>query len=86
MDREWLALHTEIKALQQQFGLSYKDSAHRLYMAEVEKVRAFDTAHKSFSEIWQRIDTILDHELIPPLSSCVEAGTFDSPQQEDLEQ
>jgi len=78
-------LHAEIKALQQQFGLSYKDSAHCLYMAEVEKVRAFDTARKSFLEIWQRIDTILDHELIPPLS-CVEASTFDSPRQEDLEQ
>jgi len=79
-------VHAEIKALQQQFGLSYKDSAHCLYMAEVKKVRAFDTAHKSFSEIWQRINTILDHELIPPLSSCVEASTFNSPWQEDLEQ
>jgi len=88
MDREWLALHAEVKALQQQHGLSYKDSAHRLYMAEVEKVRALDTARKSFSEIRQRIDMILDHEIIPPLSH-IKAGTVKShitPARHDVEE
>lgn len=73
-DREWLALHAEIKALQQQLGLSYKDSAHRLYIAEVEKLKALNTGRNSVLEIRQRIDTILDHELIPPLSH-IDTGT-----------
>ena len=38
-DREALTLHSEIKALQDRLGLSYKDAAHRLYMSEVEKLR-----------------------------------------------
>ena len=86
--REWLALHAEVKALQQQHGLSYKDSTHRLYMAEVEKVRALDTAQKSFSEIRQRIDSILDHEIIPSLSH-IKTGTVKShitPDQHHLEE
>ena len=34
-EREALIIHAEIKALKDRFGLSYKDSTHRLYMAEV---------------------------------------------------
>ncbi len=33
-EREALVIHAEIKALKDRFGLSYKDAAHRLYMAE----------------------------------------------------
>jgi len=56
-------------------------------MAEVEKVRALDTARKSFSEIRQRIDTVLDHEIIPPLSD-IKAGTVQSyiPERQELEE
>ena len=31
-----LALHAQVKALQQQYGLSYKDAAHRLYHSQLK--------------------------------------------------
>jgi hypothetical protein len=39
-DLERLAAHSEVLALQQRLGISYKDAAHRLYMAELERVKA----------------------------------------------
>jgi hypothetical protein len=65
-EREWLALHAEVKAMQEQYGLSYKDSAHHLYLAEVGQLKALDRAHKLFAAIQQRIDKVVDHELLPP--------------------
>ena len=38
-DRELLSCHAEVKALQNKLGTSYKDASHRLYMAEVEKLK-----------------------------------------------
>ena len=64
-EREWLALHAEVKAMQEQYGLSYKDSAHHLYLAEVGWLKTLDRAHKSFAAIRQRIDKVVDHELLP---------------------
>lgn len=66
-EREWLALHAEIKAMQELFGLSYKDSAHHLYLAEISRLKTLDTAHKSFRVIRERIDKVVDHELLPPM-------------------
>jgi hypothetical protein len=45
-DREYLTLHAEVKALQERLGISYKDASHRLYMAEVEKLKVDDGARK----------------------------------------
>lgn len=39
-DRERLAAHAEVLALQETLGISYKDAAHRLYMAELERFKA----------------------------------------------
>lgn len=69
-----MALHAEVRALQQELGLSYKDSAHRLFLAEVEKLKEQDKAKKAFSAIRQRIDSIMDHELIAPMSLVDEGG------------
>jgi len=44
-----LALHAEVRALQQELELSYKDSAHHLFLAEVEKLKEQDKAKKAFS-------------------------------------
>ena len=44
--RELLGFHAEIKALQQRLGISYKDASHRLYMIEMEKVKAEEKIHK----------------------------------------
>jgi len=67
-EREWLALHAEIKALQQRFGLSYKDAGHRLYLAEMARLKETDKAHKALVAIRQKIDRTLDHEILPPMS------------------
>ncbi len=39
-------LHTEVKALQATLGISYKDAAHRLFLAEVERVKKANLAAK----------------------------------------
>ena len=52
----------------------YKDSTHRLFLAEVEKLKEQDKAKKAFSAIRQRIDSIIDHELIAPMLLVDEGG------------
>ncbi|KAH9478219.1 hypothetical protein JR316_0008672 [Psilocybe cubensis] len=41
-DNEMLTLHAEVCALQKSLGISYQDAAHRLYMAEVAKLKVAD--------------------------------------------
>jgi hypothetical protein len=36
-------------ALQDRLGISYKDAAHRLYMAEVERMKVDEKMHKAFT-------------------------------------
>jgi hypothetical protein len=52
-------LHAEVLALQQQLGLSYKDSSHRLYMAELEKLKIADKNQKAFENLDKRIGDYL---------------------------
>ena len=52
-----MTLHAEVKALQARFGISYKDATHRLYMAELERVKAHDTAYKGFLALKTRTDS-----------------------------
>ena len=47
-DHKCLTLHAEVVALQQHLGITYKDASHQLYMAELEKLKAADLAHKAF--------------------------------------
>ena len=58
-EREQLALHAEIKALQEQLGLSYKDAAHRLYLSEVQKLRVQDEACKTLSELKGQVRSMI---------------------------
>ncbi|KAF8814721.1 hypothetical protein BYT27DRAFT_7081200, partial [Phlegmacium glaucopus] len=67
--REVSMLHAEIKALAQQLGLSYKDAAHHLYMAEVERVKMADSAARSFAAVKQRIHQVISHELVPVIKA-----------------
>jgi hypothetical protein len=48
-----------VLALQQQLGLSYKDASHRLYMAELEKLKIADKNHKAFENLDKRIGDYL---------------------------
>jgi hypothetical protein len=43
--------HAEILALRERLGISYKDAAHRLYMAEVERLKADEKLHKAFANV-----------------------------------
>ena len=43
--------HAEVLALRERLGISYKDAAHRLYMAEVERLKADEKLHKVFANI-----------------------------------
>lgn len=53
-EREIMSLHAEIIALRDRYGITYKDAAHRLYMAECEKIRTDDRAKKAFSFLAKR--------------------------------
>ncbi len=67
--RELFLLHAKVEALQKTLGISYKDAAHRLFMAEVEQVQKADSAAKAFGALWRRMDDILSEEKFPPISA-----------------
>ncbi|KAF8811434.1 hypothetical protein BYT27DRAFT_7089498 [Phlegmacium glaucopus] len=50
-DRERLSAHAEVLALQERLGLSYKDAAHRLYMAELERMKSDERMYKAFANL-----------------------------------
>lgn len=64
-DREALIIHAEILATQSRWGISYKDAAHRLYLAEVEKFRVARKAENAINHLRDSIDNILMHEISP---------------------
>jgi hypothetical protein len=75
--RELFLLHAEVEALQTTLGISYKDAAHRLFMAEVERVQKADSAAKAFGALRRRMDDILSEEIFPPISA-IDKGEFDN--------
>lgn len=50
-DRERLIAHGDVLAIQNLLGISYKDAAHRLYMAEMEKAKADQKMLKAFKSL-----------------------------------
>lgn len=75
-DREALKLHAEVKALQVLLGISYKDAAHRLYMAEVEKLKTESELEGSFTMIRDMIDKTITNEINTPISK-IDRGELD---------
>jgi hypothetical protein len=73
-ERELLVLHAEIKALQHQHGLSYKDAAHRLYHSEVQKLRVEDEACKAISGLRQQVDMLITDDISSQITSIDEDG------------
>ena len=57
--REQTTWHADIVGLQRQLDISYKDAGHRLYMAEVEKVKVSKLAAGLFRDLRERVDAIL---------------------------
>jgi predicted phosphohydrolase len=64
-------------ALQRTLGISYKDAAHRLYMAELERLKAERRAEQAFSALRERVDKTVFQEIYPPIIQ-IDAGNFDS--------
>jgi phosphoribosylformylglycinamidine (FGAM) synthase PurS component len=54
--------------MQSRWGLSYKDAAHRLYMAEVEKFRAQKEAELSIHEVQDQMDKTKMDEIYTEIS------------------
>lgn len=61
-------LHAEVKALQETLGISYKDAAHRLYMAEVNKMKAEKDSEVAFTKVRQIIDNTIINEVYPVIT------------------
>jgi hypothetical protein len=61
--RELLGLHAEVKVLQDQYGISYKDAAHRLYHAEILKVSGLADCEAALSDIHTGLDAVIVDEV-----------------------
>jgi hypothetical protein len=75
-ERERHLLHAEVKALQDTLGISYKDAAHRLFLAEVERVKKADSATKSFAAIRRSLQSLVTSDIIPPIDA-IDKGMLD---------
>ena len=75
-ERERHLLHAEVKALQKTLGISYKDAAHRLFLAEVERVKKADSAAKSFAAIRRSFESVVVSDILPPIQA-IDKGQLD---------
>ena len=76
-EREKLLAHAEIRSLQQSLGISYKDAAHRLFMAEVERIKKADSSAKCFEEVRRPLDNVVICNIITPIKT-VDRGDLDN--------
>lgn len=70
--------------MQSRYGICYKDAAHRLFMAEFERVKKADAARNNFGALAQQIEDIVLRDLINPLAA-IDDGEFDDVLDEKLE-
>lgn len=50
-------------------GISYKDAAHRLYMAEIERLKLTDSAAKGLSVLKERIEQTVLQDIAPVIDA-----------------
>ncbi|KAK2460217.1 hypothetical protein APHAL10511_007765 [Amanita phalloides] len=62
MQRELVAAHVEVIMLQQQHGISYKDTTHCLYHTEVGKLAIQDDDCHMMSQLWKWVEKIVEDE------------------------
>uniref|UniRef100_A0A8H7XV60 Uncharacterized protein n=1 Tax=Psilocybe cubensis TaxID=181762 RepID=A0A8H7XV60_PSICU len=60
-DQERLSLHAEVLSLQKRLGISYKDAAHRLYLAEVEKIQLANIHRRNLGALDKHIGKSLQY-------------------------
>ena len=65
-----------MKTLQETLGISYKDAAHRLFLAEVEQVKKADSAEKSFAAIRRSLESLVTSDILPPIQA-IDKGEMD---------
>jgi hypothetical protein len=65
-----------VKALQKTLGISYKDAAHRLFLAKVERVKKADSAAKSFAAIRRSFESVVVSDILPPIQA-IDKGQLD---------
>lgn len=58
-ERERLALHIEVDELAKQLGILYKDAAHRLFLAKIEKMKTEERMVKLYANLRARIEDSL---------------------------
>ena len=46
-----MSAHADVLSLQNRLGISYKDASHRLYMAEIEKLKSDQKTIKAFRNL-----------------------------------
>jgi hypothetical protein len=63
--------------LQKSLGLSYKDAAHRLYMAEMETAKSSDSAARFFNRVRQQVDDLIIEDIGPAILA-IDQGEFDN--------
>ena len=52
--------HSKVLVLQERLGISYKDAAHRLYMAELERVERDKMMYKAFASLEKSMKKTLE--------------------------
>ena len=67
-------MHAEVLAMQSQWGFSYEEAAHRLYLSEVRKLEALTDAQHGFRGVRERVDKTLDLEICPALEKVDGGG------------
>jgi hypothetical protein len=82
-DRERLSAHTEVVLLQERLGISYKDASHRLYMAELERVKRDQKLYTSFASLEGSIKKTL--EMAYNTISEIQGGVSEEEEEEDRE-
>jgi hypothetical protein len=55
-----LSAHAEVIALQERLGISYKDAAHRLFMAEMERLKSDEMMYRSFGNLKISVEKALE--------------------------
>ena len=73
-----MSAHAEILELQNRLGISYKDASHRLYMAEMEKLKVKQKTIKAFAKLRAKTKATLESAY----NAMKEIGNVDS---EELE-
>ena len=72
-----MGIQADIVTLQNGLGISYKDVAHRLYMAELERLKKADSAEHLAAALEDRLERIISEDIAPAISA-IDEGRFDS--------